>query len=247
MRRLLCSISFGLLAACTSKAPAAPQVAGHDVTQADAGEALSAKLQDPGEHPGETPYRMEPDKLDRFISYQERSLALYSKMLDELSRAEAQDGGAASSVARVRKHAAAQEHLRRELGLSERDVREMERIVGDVVARRAMVTSGTQDDSLQQMRALAAQMPEEQRAEFQATLATLERQQQQAAALTEERRKYGDANVELVLTREAQLARQWNRAIAAFSGAKLAATRADAGTPEPGGPDAGLAGADAGR
>lgn len=163
-------------------------------------------------------YAVLPGKLDRFIRYQEQSLALYSKMFEELEKGSGADAGVAASVARIREHALAEARLRESLGLSDGDVRALEQIVGDVVARRAAAAAlRTEEDPVAKLKVLAAKMPGEQRAEFQATLAALELQRQAAGSLVEERRKYGDANVDLILTREAQLTAQWNQAISAFA------------------------------
>jgi hypothetical protein len=170
------------------------------------------------------PYVIRAAKLERFIEYQEKTLALYSEMLADLGRAEAEDAGAAAPVAVVKRHAEAQERARRALGLTERDVRELERVVGDVISRRALAQVLDDGQSLQQLEALAARLGPGQRDELDRTLEQLRAQQAETVALSEERRKYGDANVDLVLSREEVLTRQWNHAISTFAGTAPSAT-----------------------
>lgn len=195
-----------------------------------------AELEDGGGQASQ--YAVTQDGLERFIKYQERTLVLYAQMLDELGRADvpADAGTGAGAVARVKKHAEAQESVRRELGLSARDVRELERIVGDVISRRSVANAAEEDESIRQMQALAAKLPEEQRAEFEATIKLLREQQAQTRSLAQERAEYGDGNVDLVLSHEAELTRQWNEAISTFAGTqqKRPAARGekDAGVPD---------------
>ena len=66
---------------------------------------------------GGAPYVVKPEKLDRFIGYQERSLALQAQMLEDLGKLETRGMDAASTageptVSLIRKHAEAQALLR---------------------------------------------------------------------------------------------------------------------------------------
>jgi hypothetical protein len=178
----------------------------------------------PAQHPGSGhdggfrgPYLVVADTLDRFIRYQDRVLALQGEMLAELSRLEQVDGGAAA-VSVIHRQVEAEEGVRRNLALTERDVEELEAMVGDVISRRATLTIDNAREALREMEALASRLPAEQRAEFDATVAALRRQFEQSRELTEERKRYGAENVERILAREAELTAQWNRALAIFSG-----------------------------
>lgn len=181
-------------------------------------------------------YGVEDATLQRYIAFQDQTMALYAELLEELARQEATDGGrdGPRAVALFRKHAAAQDRIRDELGLSDRDVHELERIVGDVISRRAVAPPKEQLDSLVRMEELASQLPEDQRADFARTVAGLKARVGANDPLTDERRKYGDDNVNRVLAKEAVLTRQWNRAIATFAGMKPEKDPADAGTPPSG-------------
>jgi len=163
--------------------------------------------------PAELPgcYLVRAETLERFIRYQEHVLALEAEMAAELSRT-------AAVAPVIRKQVDAEDRIRRELGLTERDVEELEAIAGDVISRRARLSMDDARQTLREMEALAARLPMEERAEFDATLAALSRQLDDSRGLAEERERYGVDNVERVLAREAELTDQWNRAIAVFSG-----------------------------
>lgn len=249
MRRLLVLPSLLLLIGCPPGAKE-PAPEGPSASSPEAPLAPEEELEEPEPLDPDEAYVIRADKLERFIEYQEKTIALYSEMLREPASDPADASvDSAPSVARIRKHADAQERVRRELRLSERDVRELERVVGDVISRRAMAASVEDDASIREMEALSARLPEEKRGEFAATVTALKKQQEAVRTLAEERRKYGDANVDLVLTRETELMRQWNLAIATFAGTrdqKPQPARVNAGTPSDAGVDAGTPSADAG-
>ncbi len=208
---LVTGVLAGLLGGCPEQAPISrPSSAALDEPLTD--------LPADGTEEGAGPYQIHPARLDKFIAYQEQTLALYQQMLAELGRVEGTDGGAAAAVGLVKKHAQAQEKARRSLGLSERDVRELERVVGDVIARRALAQSLEGEKSLQELEGLAARLSPEQRGEVDKSIAARRAEYAGTLALTEERKKYGDENVDLVLTREEVLTQQWQQAIATFAG-----------------------------
>lgn len=232
--RLLALASLLILTACQQERdPAAPpspaiQSAKEDVAPLDA-ESLEAKSR----------YVVKEGTLDKYIAYQDKTMALYSALLEQLGKAEGQDGGTErhKTVALFRKHADAQEKVRREVGLSARDVYELERIVGDVISKRAVSPPAEQLESLRRMEELALQIPEAERPEFEKKLGALREAVATRDPLVEERRKYGDDNVDLVLTREKPLTRQWNHAISTFAG--TAAPRPDGVAAAPGPSDGG--------
>lgn len=194
-------------------------------------------------------YVITAQRLDRFIKYQEQTLKLYAEMMSALEGLEQPgDAGTRSGAAPIeiiRRHARAQEQVRRQVGLSAQDVHELERVVGDVISRRAMAEALVHEAPVQEIESLAARLPPEQRGELVRTLSNLKKREQETRTLEEERKKYGDANVDQVLTREEELTRQWNLSIATFAGmreaaqaprvtgsAKAATSNPDAGTQE---------------
>jgi hypothetical protein len=209
--RVLSSATIVLLVSACSSPPAQRVPAASERTRSE-----GAQVHSPPDA-GRAPYRVESDALARFIRFQERVLSLHAKMLSELARAERVDSGTAT-VAAIRRYAQAQELARLEVGLTERDVEELEAVVTDVISRRAALAGDDAEETLREMEALAARLPAEQRAEFDATLAPLRRQSEESRRLAAQRERYGADNVDRVLEREAELTEQWNRAIAIFSG-----------------------------
>lgn len=169
-------------------------------------------------------YVITAQRLDRYIKYQDETLKLYAEMMAALDDVgQVADAGAAAGAAPIqviRRHARAQERARRKVGLTARDVHELERVVGDVISRRAMAEALVTDAPVQEIETLAARLPTEQRGELVRTLENLKKREQETRTLAEERKKYGDANVDQVLTREQELTRQWNQAIATFAGTR---------------------------
>ncbi|MBX5482698.1 MAG: hypothetical protein IRZ16_12790 [Myxococcaceae bacterium] len=208
---LLLVVWVACLAACRERPAKAP-----------APDGGSARATVPAPPPVDGGYVVDPDKLDRFIRYQRRTLASSAQMLEALAREEGSglDGGMPSpeAVAELRRLASGQERLREELGLTEEDVRVLEDLVGEVISRRADVAGPEEAESIRQMKALAETLPEEQRADFEAAIASIEQQREALHSLDDVRRRFGSENVDRVLAREADLTRNWNDAIAAFAG-----------------------------
>ncbi len=176
----------------------------------------------PSEPPGSTgdagPYGVTSEALDRYIALQERSLAIHAETVRELGRM-VDAGTGPEAIALVRRHADAMSALRQQAGLTDRDARELERIVFDVISKRALAATGEEEASLTALENLAANLSEQDRARLEASLASVREQQRELEALTEERKRHGDANVDAVLSRERELTRLWQRTIATFAGA----------------------------
>ncbi len=194
----------------------------------DAPEARSPARQ-PASPVAPGPYAVSPEALDRYIGFQEQSLGLHAETVRELTALEKRDAGAGpEAAALVRRQGEAMMALRQNTGLTDRDVRELERIVGDVISRRALAATAEEASALSDLENLAARLSEKDREALEASLASVREQQRAFEALTEERKRYGDANVDAVLSRERELTRLWQRTIATFAGAEAPG---DAGTP----------------
>jgi hypothetical protein len=179
------------------------------------------------EAPG--PYGVTVEGLDRYLAFQEKALALHAQTVRELTALEQRDAGTGPEAsALVRRQVEAITALRRDAGLTDRDVRELEQIVGEVISRRALASTAEEEASFTDLENLAARLSEENRARLQASLASVRAQQQALESLADERARYGDANVDAVLSRERELTRLWQRTIATFAGADVAV---DAGSP----------------
>ncbi|MGA9525409.1 MAG: hypothetical protein WBV82_28375 [Myxococcaceae bacterium] len=176
-------------------------------------------------------YAVTPEAVDRYLAFQDRSLKLHGETVRELIALEQRDAGTGpEAAALVRRQAEAVMALRQEAGLTDRDVRELERIVGDVISRRALAATAEEAAALSDLENLAARLSDADRTALETSLASVREQQRALEALTEERKRYGDANVDAVLSRERELTRLWQRTIVTFAAAGADAA-GDAGTP----------------
>jgi hypothetical protein len=163
------------------------------------------------------PYVLTPDKLDRFLKYQREMVNLYAQVLQNLTqlerRADAGSYGGNSggllamhdSLGLIESQEQAEEQARRKSGLSAADVRAIQPMVAAVVAQRKYASVVNFDASIAQLQKMREQLPADQRGQLDQTLEGLERQKAQAESLPEARRKFGDANVSLLLSREKEL------------------------------------------
>jgi hypothetical protein len=194
------------------------------------------------------PYVITPDLLDRYVRYQRKMIDTYTASLKELRSA---PGKADASrvppavlarsrpdiLAIIRKQSEAQATARQFAQLSERDVAETERVVSDVISRRFYAKNLKQDEAIKEMEEMKALLPAEHQREFDKSLQEMRRQREETTKLLDERKQYGDANVDLVLTREEELTKNWDEWLTLLSdgapGAprKKAAAARDAGTP----------------
>jgi hypothetical protein len=90
-------------------------------------------------------------------------------------------------------------------------------MVREVVVKRLYGGIAPGDDSLERTKALQDKLSGPQREELSQAIAEMERTRSEFARLTEERRKYGDANVDLLIARETELTRAWKEKMAAFA------------------------------
>ena len=198
-RALVAAALLALVPACKKERPAAPVD--------DSAEAIPA---------ADGPYEISSDKLDRYIKYYAKMNELFPAIIRDV---DAFDGGS-DAIDRVKKKAEAEEKARAEAGLDQHDLDEMDRIVQDIVNKR-MVAKGITDDSmLAQMEAMRAQLAKdpEARAAADKAIADAKKLRDDMKNLVEERQRYGDKNVDLVLTREADLLKLWDARFSALGG-----------------------------
>ncbi|MHB8877607.1 MAG: hypothetical protein ACYC8T_28280 [Myxococcaceae bacterium] len=157
------------------------------------------------------------DKLTRFIGYQQRMLEVTAQALKDVKamdhKADAGDyGGVANdAVDSIGRKEEAEEAARKDSGLSEREVEQLEQLVGELLAKRSLARTMNFEATLKQMEELRAGLPKEQQAGLDQSLAELKKQQEEAKSLKEERDRFGSANVDLVLAREAELAKNQDK------------------------------------
>ncbi len=146
-------------------------------------------------------------KLSSYLAYQHRMLQLYASRLD---------GGGSDAGGSLSKLAEAEEDARKKSGLSSHELSAIEQMVRAVIGKRVYGATPPSDDSLERMKALHSKLSGERREEVGRSIADLEKSREEFARLTEERRQYGDANVDLLLAREAELTRSFKEAMATF-------------------------------
>jgi len=146
------------------------------------------------------------EKLSSYLSYQHRMLRLYAARLDG-------GGGDAGALSKL---AEAEEDARHKSGLSRHELSAIEQMVRAVIGKRVYGATPPSDDSLERMKALHSKLSGERREEVGRSIADLEKSREEFARLTEERRQFGDSNVDLLLAHEAELTRSFKEAMATF-------------------------------
>lgn len=189
-RALWLSFSVLALAACKKE----PVTAEADV--------LSASI--PEEAP-RAPLALTEAKLSSYLGYQRRMLDVYASRLD---------AGRKADLERV---VEAEEQARRQSGLDRRELAEIEEMVRAVIGKRVYGAAVPGDDSLNRMRALQPKLSEQGREEVARSIAEVEKSQEELVRLTEERRRFGESNVDLLLAREAELTRLWKETLGSFA------------------------------
>jgi len=175
------------------------------------------------------PLRVTNEKLDRYLAYQDATLKGYLASIAEAQKLSAtQDGGAppaARGLALIKAQQEAEEAARERLGLTEEEVTKLQQVVSEVITRRKVASMVNYDAQLKQFESLRAQLPADQRASLTETIASLQQQRDQTVQLTEERRQYGDASIDAVLSREQDLSAAQDRWVHAFAHSTVTAKR----------------------
>jgi len=151
------------------------------------------------------PLKLTDQKLGSYIGYQRRMLEVYATRLD------------ADANADLAPVVEAEEHARQQSGLPRRELSEIEQMVRAVIGQRVYGGAVPGDDSLERMRAVESKLSGQGREEVAKSIAELERSRAELVRLTEERRRFGDANVDLLLAHEAELTQLWKQTMAAFA------------------------------
>ncbi|HYV45633.1 MAG TPA: hypothetical protein VFA20_12275 [Myxococcaceae bacterium] len=170
------------------------------------------------------------DQVDRFVKYQTRLVELYDQVLKQREHEKAApiarlpDGGVADpvkvSLQLFEAKAKAEEQARTGAGLSIQELRGIEPIVAEVINERTNARDENVEAAIQQYQAMRDKLPEDQRKPVEEQLADLKSDHERRFKNVDQREKFGDAAVDAVLTREADLARlriEWVKRIAALS------------------------------
>lgn len=169
------------------------------------------------------------EQVDRFVKYQSRLVELYDQVLSQREREKAApiarltDGGVADpvkvSLQLFQGKAKAEEAARAEAGLSLEDIRRIEPIVAGVINERSNARADDVAAVIKQLQALRDKLPEEKRQPVEDQIREVEEDHRHRDGNVEQRQEYGDAAVDAVLTREADLTRlrtEWVKRIGAL-------------------------------
>ncbi len=154
------------------------------------------------------PIQLTERKLSSYLAYQHRMLAIYGRALD---------AGSPRAGSAVPKLAEAEEEARKQCGLERDELTAIGQMVREVIGKRIYGATTPGDDSIERMKALQAKVSAEHREELARSISQLEASRNDFARMTEERKRYGDPNVDLLLAHEAELVRAWKDMMATFA------------------------------
>jgi hypothetical protein len=221
MRKLLWVLFVAVsLGGCKKEeAPAPAQEAAGAAADGDSQEALAEDFVDDGK-----PYVLTQAKLDAYVGYQRKVLDAYAAMSKQLQVVQARaaapgkDPGLSDSMKAIESKAEAEAKARREGGLTEQDVNRIGGLVMDVITQRHMAAMLDLAGELQKLEAMQARLKPEQQKELAPQIETMRQRVQETEKLVIVRKQHGDANVDLVLTREQELMRNYQDMLRSFGG-----------------------------
>lgn len=156
--------------------------------------------------PAEAGQTLTPAMLDAYLRYQKAALG-------------AQVGGDGGTLDRAKVDEAALKAN----GLTEAQAVWIDEMVSVVVARRMITQLSDNRDFMPDLQAMGASLNEEQKKHMADAMAAFKASQAAAKELTEERKRFGSKNIDVLLTREAELVKSWTEqmGIGAFGSPQL--------------------------
>ncbi|HEY1904903.1 MAG TPA: hypothetical protein VGG91_02615 [Myxococcaceae bacterium] len=152
-------------------------------------------------------------KLDGFLAYERLLRGEPTPSAREVRRlSQAADGGAKAledAYAGLRQRTERAQVVRADAGLTAAEVQALETLTAEVALARAGSGGPEMEEALRALETAKDQLPAEQRAGVERTVARLRAQQERAQTLSEVRARWGDAAVDLVLTREKAVLDLW--------------------------------------
>ncbi|WP_338864621.1 hypothetical protein [Myxococcus stipitatus] len=190
----------------------------------DAGSAALAAE----EAAGAGPYVVTPEKLTAYVAYQRKMLEVYGSQVKGLQGLGALvDAGTPEAMAELRAglkvveaKAKAEAEARVEAGLSVADVNGLAEVVTAVIGQRQLGRTLQYEEELRKLEQLQEKLPPEQRPELAAQVASMRAQAESFQKLTDVRQQFGDASVDVVLTREEDLMKNYQEMIRVFTGTR---------------------------
>ncbi|HEX8697764.1 MAG TPA: hypothetical protein VF815_02900 [Myxococcaceae bacterium] len=178
----------------------------------------------PGTEFGPSAYVVTKEKLDAYVGYQRKLLEAYEALLRDMAKVHGRmkEGGGEmqadinESMKLIESKARAEEAARKEAGLSEEDVNGLAEVVTAVISQRQLAQALQTEEELKKLEEMQAKLTPEQREELEPQLAAMRERNEELQKLVEVRRTYGDANVDMVLGREADLAKNYQDMLSTF-------------------------------
>ncbi|OJT23092.1 hypothetical protein BO221_19610 [Archangium sp. Cb G35] len=228
MRKLLWVLfAAGMLSGCKKEEAPAP------ARQAAGTEAGEGSREAPTEAPevldDSKPYALTQAKLDAYVGYQRQVLDAYAAMARELQAAKARltagtldaqgrPVGMTESMKAIESKAESEAKARREAGLSEEDVNRIGSLITDVITQRHMAAMLDLAGELKRLEEMQARLKPEQQKELEPQIEVMRQRVEETEKLVSVRKVHGDANVDLVLTREQDLMRNYQDMLKSFGG-----------------------------
>jgi hypothetical protein len=177
-----------------------------------------------------TPYVLTREKLDAYVTYQrtvQAAYASYASLARELQVARAQrrlgtgsgqDPRLSESMKAIESKAELEDKARRDVGLTELDVNRIGALVTDVITQRHMAAMMDLSGELRKLEQMQARLKPEQATELAPQIDAMRVRLQETEKLASVRKAHGDANVDLVLTREQDLMNNYQDMLRSFGG-----------------------------
>jgi hypothetical protein len=225
MRRSLWVLSVALVFSACKKEKAEPTPSAMEAARPSPASSEDEQAPEPGATFGPGMYVVSKEKLDAYVGYQRKLLDAYDVLLRDMAKVQGKrDGGALDSMAEVNAtmkliegKAKAEEAARKEARLSEEDVNAIAEVVTAVISQRQLVQALQFDEELKKLEEMQAKLTPEQREELEPQVAAMRERLEELQKLSEVRQTYGDANVDIVLTREEDLAKNYQDMLSTFS------------------------------
>lgn len=228
MRKLLWVLfAAGLLSGCKKEEAPAPA---REAAGMAAGEASQAAPVEAAEALDDSkPYALTQAKLDAYVGYQRQVLDAYAAMARELQAAkvrltagtldaQGRPVGMSESMKAIESKAESEAKARREAGLSEEDVNRIGSLVMDVITQRHMAAMLDLAGELKKLEEMQARLKPEQQKELAPQIEVMRKRVDETDKLVAVRKLHGDANVDLVLSREQDLMRNYQDMLRSFGG-----------------------------
>jgi hypothetical protein len=152
-------------------------------------------------------------KLDGFLAYERLLRGEPAPSVRQVQRlSQAVDGGERvleEAYAGLRRRTERAQAMRADAGLTPAEVQALETLTAEVALARAGAGGPELEEALRALETAKDQLPAEQRAGVERTVARLRDQQERARSLSEVRARWGDAAVDTVLAREKAVLELW--------------------------------------